>query len=45
MLVQVPLGRHGAMPAEAVRVPLGGNIAYAAGTNANGIARRRTAGR
>ena len=37
VLFKVPLGRHGKLPAQAVRVPLSGDIAYVAGTNANGI--------
>jgi sugar lactone lactonase YvrE len=38
VLFKVPLGRHGSLPARAQRVPLTGDIAYAAGNNANGIA-------
>jgi sugar lactone lactonase YvrE len=37
VLFKVPFGRHGALPAAAVRVPLTGDIAYAAGINVNGI--------
>jgi hypothetical protein len=39
VLFTVPFGRHGGLPAKAVRVPLTGDIAYATGNNANGIAR------
>jgi len=38
VLFKLPLGRHGKLPAAAVRVPLTGDIAYATGNNANGIA-------
>jgi hypothetical protein len=38
VLFKVPLGRHGGLPAEAVRVPLSGDIVYTTGNNANGIA-------
>jgi hypothetical protein len=38
VLFKLPLGRHGSLPARAVRVPLTGDIAYATGNNANGIA-------
>jgi sugar lactone lactonase YvrE len=38
VLFKLPLGRHGKLPAEAVRVPLTGDIAYTTGNNANGIA-------
>ena len=38
VLFKLPLGRHGKLPAEAVRVPLSGEIAYTTGNNANGIA-------
>ncbi len=38
VLFKLPLGRHGALPAEAVAVPLTGDIAYTTGNNANGIA-------
>jgi hypothetical protein len=37
VLFKLPLGRHGTLPAEAVRVPLTGDIAYTTGNNANGI--------
>ena len=37
VLFKVPLGRHGKLPAAAVRVPLTGAIAYTTGNNANGI--------
>jgi len=37
-LFQLPLGRHGKLPAAAKAVPLTGDIAYATGINANGIA-------
>ncbi|GGO79672.1 superoxide dismutase [Nonomuraea cavernae] len=37
VLYKLPLGRKGALPAEAVRIPLTGAIQYATGTNANGI--------
>jgi hypothetical protein len=37
VLFKVPFGRHGALPAHAVRIPLTGDIRYAAGNNANGI--------
>ncbi|GAA3812968.1 hypothetical protein GCM10022226_37120 [Sphaerisporangium flaviroseum] len=37
-LYKLPLGVAGTLPKEAVRVPLSGDIAYATGTNANGIA-------
>jgi sugar lactone lactonase YvrE len=38
VLYKVPL-RHGRLPAQAVTVPLSGDIVYGAGINANGIAR------
>lgn len=38
VLFKLPLGRSGRLPAAAVRVPLTGDIAYATGNNANGIA-------
>ena len=38
VLFKLPLGRSGRLPAEAVRVPLTGEIAYTTGNNANGIA-------
>ncbi|MEU8817886.1 superoxide dismutase [Actinoplanes sp. NPDC048796] len=38
VLFKLPLGRHGKLPAKAVAVPLTGDIAYATGVNANGIA-------
>jgi len=38
VLFKLPLGRHGELPAAAVRVPLTGEIAYTTGNNANGIA-------
>jgi sugar lactone lactonase YvrE len=38
VLFKLPLGRHGALPAEAVRVPITGDLVYATGNNANGIA-------
>ena len=37
-LFQLPLGRHGKLPAEAKPIPLTGDIAYTTGNNANGIA-------
>jgi sugar lactone lactonase YvrE len=37
VLFKLPLGRHGSLPAQAQQVSLTGEIAYAAGTNANGI--------
>lgn len=37
VLFKLPLGRHGKLPAEAVRVPLTGAIVYQTGINANGI--------
>jgi sugar lactone lactonase YvrE len=37
VLFKLPLGRHGSLPAEAVPVPLTGDIVYADGINANGI--------
>ena len=38
VLYKLPLGRHRELPAEAVRIPLTGDIVYTTGTNANGIA-------
>jgi hypothetical protein len=38
VLFALPLGRRGQLPAAATRVPLTGDIAYATGINANGIA-------
>jgi hypothetical protein len=38
VLFKLPLGRHGALPAEAVRVPITGAMQYTTGNNANGIA-------
>ncbi|MFI6991011.1 superoxide dismutase [Nonomuraea wenchangensis] len=38
VLYKLPLGRGGALPAEAVTIPLTGAIQYATGNNANGIA-------
>ncbi|MGW4639684.1 superoxide dismutase [Sphaerisporangium sp. NPDC004334] len=38
VLYKLPFGRGGALPAEAVRVPLTGDIVYTAGFNVNGIA-------
>lgn len=38
VLFKLPLGRHGALPAEAVRVPITGDMQYTTGNNANGIA-------
>lgn len=38
VLFKLPLGRAGRLPAEAVRVPLTGDLAYQTGINANGIA-------
>jgi hypothetical protein len=38
VLFKLPLGRHGGLPAQAVRVPLSGDIVYTTGNNANGIA-------
>ncbi len=37
VLFRLPLGRHGALPAQAERIPLTGDIVYGAGINANGI--------
>lgn len=37
VLFKLPLGRHGRLPARAVRVPITGAMVYTAGTNANGI--------
>jgi sugar lactone lactonase YvrE len=37
VLFKVPLGRHGKLPAEAVRVPITGALQYTTGINANGI--------
>jgi streptogramin lyase len=37
-LFKLPLGRHGALPAEAVAVPITGDMVYTTGNNANGIA-------
>jgi hypothetical protein len=39
VLFKLALGKHGKLPATATRVPLTGDIAYATGNNANGIAR------
>ncbi|GAA3411676.1 hypothetical protein GCM10018952_21310 [Streptosporangium vulgare] len=38
VLYKLPFGRGGALPGEAVKVPLSGDIVYATGINANGIA-------
>ncbi|GIH22559.1 hypothetical protein Aph01nite_08690 [Acrocarpospora phusangensis] len=38
VLYKLPLGRHGTLPAEAVKIPLTGDIAYTTGINVNGIA-------
>jgi hypothetical protein len=38
VLFKLPLGRHGALPAQAVAVPLSGDMVYTTGNNANGIA-------
>jgi sugar lactone lactonase YvrE len=38
VLFKLPLGRSGKLPAAAVQVPLTGDLAYATGINANGIA-------
>ncbi|GIH93221.1 superoxide dismutase [Planobispora siamensis] len=38
VLYRLPLGRHGSLPDEAVRLPLIGDIVYGTGVNANGIA-------
>jgi hypothetical protein len=38
VLFKVPLGRRGALPAAAVRVPITGDLVYTTGNNANGIA-------
>lgn len=38
VLFKLPLGRRGVLPAEAERIPLTGDIVYATGNNANGIA-------
>ncbi|BAL86519.1 hypothetical protein AMIS_12990 [Actinoplanes missouriensis 431] len=37
VLFKLPFGRHGALPAEAVRVPITGDFVLAEGNNANGI--------
>ncbi|MFI5491802.1 superoxide dismutase [Actinoplanes sp. NPDC051859] len=37
VLFKLPLGRHGALPAEAERVPITGDLVYTTGNNANGI--------
>ena len=37
VLFKLPLGPHGALPAEAVRIPIRGDLVYQTGTNANGI--------
>ncbi len=37
VLFRLPLGRHGALPAQAERIPLTGDIVYGTGVNANGI--------
>ncbi|MEU4560796.1 superoxide dismutase [Actinoplanes sp. NPDC023936] len=37
VLFKLPFGRHGRLPAEAVRVPLTGDFVLAEGNNANGI--------
>jgi sugar lactone lactonase YvrE len=37
VLYKLTLGRHGELPATATRLPLTGDIVFAAGTNANGI--------
>ncbi|GGQ79320.1 SMP-30/gluconolactonase/LRE family protein [Couchioplanes azureus] len=37
VLFKLPLGRYGALPSQAVRVPLTGDMVYTTGTNANGI--------
>ncbi len=38
VLYKLPFGRGGALPDEAVKVPLSGDIVYTTGINANGIA-------
>jgi sugar lactone lactonase YvrE len=38
VLFKLPLGKHGGLPAEAVRVPITGDLKYTTGNNANGIA-------
>ncbi|MDP9847857.1 superoxide dismutase [Streptosporangium lutulentum] len=38
VLYKLPFGRGGALPKEAVKVPLSGDIVYTTGNNANGIA-------
>ncbi|RCG19159.1 superoxide dismutase [Sphaerisporangium album] len=38
VLYKLPFGRGGALPGEAVKVPLSGDIVYTTGNNANGIA-------
>jgi sugar lactone lactonase YvrE len=38
VLYKLPFGRGGALPDEAVKVPLSGDIVYTTGNNANGIA-------
>ncbi|ROP29459.1 SMP-30/gluconolactonase/LRE family protein [Couchioplanes caeruleus] len=37
VLFKLPLGRHGAPPSQAVRVPISGDMVYTTGNNANGI--------
>ncbi|GAA2464443.1 superoxide dismutase [Winogradskya humida] len=37
VLFKLPLGRHGKLPAEPVRVPITGDLVYTTGNNANGI--------
>jgi sugar lactone lactonase YvrE len=37
VLFKLPLGRHGTLAAEPVRVPLTGDLVYTTGNNANGI--------
>ncbi|MFI7597501.1 superoxide dismutase [Actinoplanes sp. NPDC049681] len=37
VLFKLPLGHHGGLPAQAVRVPITGAMLYTAGINANGI--------
>ncbi|GAA1017585.1 hypothetical protein GCM10009556_065020 [Acrocarpospora pleiomorpha] len=38
VLYKLPFGRGGALPSEAVKIPLSGDLVYATGINANGIA-------
>ncbi|MEO3861997.1 superoxide dismutase [Acrocarpospora sp. B8E8] len=38
VLYKLPFGRHGELPAEAVTIPLSGDLVYGTGINSNGIA-------